>query len=115
MNAPTYKPLTATPYKHNETYTEMLPANSELAKYIRCFWGSEKPYLQKEEHTVPGIVSPDTCVDIIYNIDHTDNTVSGGFCGINDASFCYSADRKCGHLISTFAIRFYAWGAYAFS
>lgn len=50
MNALTYKPLTATPYKHNETYTEMLPANPELAKYIRCFWG------------------------------------------INDASFCYSAD-----------------------
>lgn len=115
MNNPTYKPLTATPYKHNETYTEMLPANPELAKYIRCYWGSEKPYLQKEEHTVSGIVIPDTCVDIIYNIDHTDNTVSGGFCGINDASFCYSADRKCGHLISIFAIRFYAWGVYAFS
>ena len=115
MNNPTYKPLTATPYKHNEIYTEMLPATPELAKYIRCYWGSERPYIQKEEHTVSGIVIPDTCVDIIYNIDHTDNTVSGGFCGINDASFCNSVDRKCGHLISTFAIRFYAWGAYAFS
>ncbi|MBD5475227.1 MAG: helix-turn-helix transcriptional regulator [Lachnospiraceae bacterium] len=115
MNAPTYKPLTATPYKHNETYTEMLPANPELAKYIRCYWGSENPYLQKEEHTVAGIVIPDTCVDIIYNIDHTDNTISSGFCGINDASFYHNADRKYGHLISTFAIRFYAWGVYAFS
>lgn len=115
MSNPTYKPLTATPYKHNETYTEMLPANPELAKYIRCYWGSGMPYIQKDEHTISGIVIPDTCVDIIYNIDHTDNTVSGGFCGINDASFCKSADRKCGHLISTFAIRFYAWGAYAFS
>ncbi len=115
INNPTYKPLTATPYKHNETYSEMLPANPELAKYIRCYWGSERPYLQKEERSVSGIVIPDTCVDIIYNIDHTDNTVSGGFCGINDASFCNSADRKCGHLISTFAIRFYAWGVYAFS
>ena len=115
MNNPTYKPLTATPYKHNETYTEMLPANPELAKYIRCYWGSERPYIQKEEHTVPDIVIPDTCVDIIYNIDHTANTIDGVFCGINDASFCNSAGRKCGHLISTFSIRFYAWGAYAFS
>lgn len=70
----------------------MLPANPELAKYIRCYWGSERPYLQKEEHTV-----------------------SGGFSGINDASFYNSADRKFGHLISTFAIRFYAWDVYAFS
>lgn len=108
-------PLTATPYKHNETYQEILPAIPELAKYIRCYWGSTKPYIQTEEHTVPSIVIPDTCVDIIYNIDHTANTVDGGFCGINDASFCNSADRKYGHLISTFAIRFYAWGAYAFS
>lgn len=108
-------PLTATPYKHNETYQEILPANPELAKYIRCYWGSTKPYIQTEEHTVPSIVIPDTCVDIIYNIDHTANKVDGGFCGINDASFCNSADRKYGHLISTFAIRFYAWGAYAFS
>lgn len=108
-------PLTATPYKHNETYTERPPGNLDLAKYVRCYWGSEKPYFQKEEHTVPSTVIPDTCVDIIYNIDHTANAIDGGFCGINDASFCNSADRKCGHLISTFAIRFYAWGAYAFS
>lgn len=108
-------PLTATPYKHNETYTEMPPGNPDLARYIRCYWGSVKPYIQTEGHTVPNIVIPDTCVDIIYNIDHTANTIDGGFCGINDASFCNSDDRKCGHLISTFAIRFYAWGAYAFS
>lgn len=115
MNNTAYMPLTATPYKHNETYTERPPGNSDLAKYVRCYWGSEKPYLQKEEHTISSMVIPDTCVDIIYNIDYTANTIEGGFCGINDASFCNSADRKCGHFISTFAIRFYAWGAYAFS
>lgn len=115
MNNTAYMPLTATPYKHNETYTERPPGNPDLAKYVRCYWGSEKPYFQKKEHTAPSTIIPDTCVDIIYNIDHTANTIDGGFCGINDASFCNSADRKCGHLISTFAIRFYAWGAYAFS
>lgn len=110
-----YTPLTATPYKQNEIYRELPPRNPALAKYIRCFWGSGKPYCKKEEHNAESIIIPDTCVDIIYNIDYTDNTISGGFCGINDASFCNSDDRKCGHLISTFAIRFYAWGVYPFS
>lgn len=108
-----YTPLTATPFKRNEAYTELLPG-PELAKYIRCYWGSENPYIQKEEHTVPSIIIPDTCVDIIYNIDHTDNTVDAGFCGINDSGFWSSDRRKCGHLVSTFAIRLYAWSVYVF-
>lgn len=114
MNNLTYKPLTATPYKQNETYQELPPANPELARYIRCFWGSAKPYVMREEHSAGSIVVPDTCADIIYNIDHTDNEVTGMFCGINDAAFSSVDDRKCGHLISTFAVRFYAWGVYPF-
>lgn len=109
-----YKPLTATPYKQNETYRELPPESPELAKYIRCFWGSDQPYLKKAEHTVPSLVIPDTCVDIIYNIDHTDNVIVGGFCGINDAAFESSNARMCGHVVSMFAIRFYAWGVYPF-
>ncbi len=110
-----YKPLTATPYRQNEAYRELPPENPEPAKYIRCFWGSSQPYLKEEKHAVPSLVIPDTCVDIIYFIDHTDNMVIGGFCGVNDAAFRSGDNRKCGHLISTFAIRFYAWGAYPFA
>lgn len=108
-------PLTATPFKQNETYKELRPRNPELKKYIRCFWGSEKPYIQKKEHSAQSIIIPDTCADILYRIDYTDNTITGGFCGINDASFRDCDDRACGHLVSTFAVRFYAWGAYAFA
>lgn len=110
-----YMPLTATPFKQDEKYRERLPQNAELTKYIRCFWGSEKPYLQKEKGADVTIVIPDTCVDIIYNIDYTENTITGGFCGINDASFWDYGNKKSGHLVSVFAIRFFAWGAYAFS
>lgn len=107
-------PLTAVPFRKNKKYKEILPRDPELAAYIRCFWGSEKPYI-KENKVDTSLVIPDTCVDILYYIDHTENTVTGGFCGINDTSFQSCDEEKPGHLVSLFAIRFYAWGAYAFS
>lgn len=110
-----YTPLTATPFKHDHQYKEVLPQNPELSKYIRCFWGAEKPYIKQEENIDVRIVIPDTCVDIIYYMDYTENAITGGFCGINDASFLSYDETKYGHLVSIFAIRFYAWGAYAFS
>ena len=115
MKNTNYVPLTATPFQQNKKYTERPPQNLELANYIRCFWGSEQPYLQKEQSVDASIVVPDTCVDIIYNIDYTDNTITGGFCGINDASFWDHDRKESGHLVSIFAIRFFAWNAYVFS
>ncbi len=110
-------PLTATPLNNSETYREILPQNTELAKYIRCFWGSERPYWNRDGQNCmdASVVIPDTCMDIIYQIDHTANRISGGFCGINDTVFYSRSDAVQGHLISVFAIRFYAWGAYPFS
>lgn len=107
-----YSPVTAAPFKYTDAYMELTPCNG-LNPYIRCFWGSEKPYLKTD--AAYDIVVPDTCVDIIYNIDYTDNKITGSFCGINDSSFCAFDEFGKGHLVSTFAIRFYAWGAYAFS
>lgn len=54
-------------------------------------------------------------MDIIYYIDYTENTVTGGFCGINDCSFRAHNDGSAGHIAATFAIRFYAWSAYGFA
>ncbi len=110
-----YTPLTAAPFRQNNVHKEIQPASLAAARYIRCFWGSEKPYQKAEADSPPELIIPDTCADIIYHIDHTDHTVAGGFCGINDASFTYRDEAKPGHLISTFAVRFYAWGAYRFS
>lgn len=115
MEATFYMPLTAAPFRKNEVYKEVLPKNPELAKYIRCFWGSDSPYVIKEKRNAGDIVVPDTCADIIYHIDHTDHTITGGFCGINDAAFSDCHKEETGHLVSVFAIRFYAWGVYTFS
>lgn len=109
-----YRPLTATPFKSNRFYTE-IAAVKELQSYIRCYWGTEKPHIQFENDDAPELVIPDTCADIIYHIDYTDNTVTGGFCGVNDCSFHAHGRGNIGHIVSTFAIRFYAWSAYAYS
>ena len=109
-----FLPQTATPFRRNEEYIELPPQNPELAKYVRCFWGSRHPFVVKK--SLPAdLVIPDTCADIIYNIDHTAGIINSCFCGINDSSFLSSHNPKDGHLISIFGIRFFAWGTYAFS
>lgn len=113
-NKAVYHPLTATPFKRNPAYTELAPS-SELSSYVRCYWGTAASLVQEADDNAPQIVIPDTCVDIIYYIDHTDHTVSGGFCGINDRSFIVPGSTHAGHAVETFAIRFYAWSAYAFA
>lgn len=111
-NSIIYHPLTATPFKRNSFYSEIAPSK-ELQSYIRCYWGTENHLYKIENDDVPELVIPDTCVDIIYHIDYTDNIVTGGFCGVNDCSFHAHNNGTIGHTVSTFAIRFYAWSAYA--
>ena len=98
-----YRPLTATPLKRNISYSELTPCK-ELHPYIRCYWGTESPMIRSENDATMELVIPDTCVDIIYDIDYTNNTVTGGFCGINDCSFLTDNNETIGHMISTFAI-----------
>lgn len=109
-----YHPLTASPFQKNKKCKE-LPPRQNLAQYVRCFWGSEPACTDMIQNRQGELVIPDTCVDIIYHIDYTENKVTGGFCGINDRSF-YAIDNSIpGHVTATFAIRFYAWEAYVFA
>lgn len=104
-----YRPITSTPFRHSVSYAEFEPC-AALKPYIRCFWGTTVPTLQSPEST---LVIPDTCMDIIFWANHTDNTVSGGFCGIDDRTFISDSDS--GKMEFTFGIRFYPWGAAPFS
>lgn len=110
-----YIPLTANPFVMNDTYMEIAPCD-ELKPYIRCFWGTKKTIQNKISEIIKqdGIVIPDTCMDIIFDIDFTNNTISSHFSGINDTSFRTSNVSNT-HLISSFAIRFYAWSVIFFS
>lgn len=109
-----YNPITATPYLCDKTYMEVAPCQ-ELAPYIKCFWGSRAPY---EENQIGGMKSnfiiPDTCMDIIFDINYTDNEINNHFSGINDRPFELNRNNN-GKTLSTFAIRFYPWSVYLFS
>ena len=107
-----YRPLTALPFRHCASYQESDPCQP-LRPYIRCFWGGETH--PSEPPSPPGIVIPDTCVDIIYQIDNTDSTVTAQFHGVNDRSYYTPGSEGAGHETWVFAIRFYAWSAYLFS
>lgn len=72
-----YTPLTATPFKQTEKYRERLPQTPDLTRYIRCFWGSEMPYVANESSPSTTVIVPDTCADIIYHIDYTADTITG--------------------------------------
>lgn len=110
-----YNPITATPFAHNESYMEFEPCEA-LKPYIKCFWGTKEPYRhRKTDIPTQGIVTPDTCVDIIFTVDFTNDRIEGGFCGIDDRTFMtYDANDE-DKRVSIFAIRFFAWSAVLFS
>ena len=108
-----YHPITATPFTDNDTYCEVLPCEV-LRPYIRCFWGTKKPVSAQSDTGSSGIVIPDTCMDIIFDINYTENNYSGFFCTIDEHSYP-TGGAIVADTTATFAIRFYAWTAILFS
>lgn len=110
-----YRPITATPFKKNESYIEVEPC-AELKPYIRCFWGSKRTFIQpKTDIDTSDIVIPDTCMDIIFDINFTDNIIYGNFVGIDDRTFFTHSKNDRELELSVFGIRFYAWSAILFA
>lgn len=94
-----YRPILSTPFGR-EGYREIAPC-AALSPYIRCFW---------TERQTPRdvLVIPDTCMDIIFRINGTEN--SGFFCAIDENSFYSSHGGE-----ELFGVRFYAWTAHLFA
>lgn len=110
-----YNPITATPFKCTEDYREFEPCEA-LRPYIRCFWGFEKTLTQEKcPAGLSGIVTPDTCMDIVFSVDFTNNKIGSLFCGIDDRTFISHDDNKEKKRSFLFAIRFYAWGTSLFA
>ncbi len=108
-----YRPITTTPFTDNDTYCEILPCEA-LRPYIRCFWGTKKPLSAQTDADSSGIVIPDTCMDIIFDINYTENNYSGFFCTVDEHSY-HTGGAIIADTTATFAIRFYAWTAILFS
>lgn len=107
-----YHPITGTPFQMDETYREVAPCLA-LRPYIRCFWGSERPLPARPGSE--GLVIPDTCMDIIFHIDYTNNRLGSHFCALDEHSCRTPASSASGGLAATFAIRFYAWTSCLFA
>ena len=107
-----YHPITASPFQNDASYREITPCEA-LKPYIRCFWGTDMPAAQTAVDE-KGIVIPDTCMDIIFNVNYTENDCGGFFCTLDEHSYSSSGTSD-SDITSTFAIRFYAWTAILFS
>lgn len=118
--AQNYQPITANPSQTNE----YKPCEA-LEPYIRCFWGSKapQPHLEGSEYsaeeasshrlTIETII-PDTCMDIIWNLDELTGKVGAFFSGINDVPFEVPVDVN-SNVNSVFAIRFHFWAVHCFA
>ncbi len=107
-----YHPITAAPFRCNQHYIEIPPCET-LRPFVRCFWGTDDII-----NGVPvcdnSVVTPDTCMDIIFNMDYTDNSISSSFCGIDEHShFAFDTCTRVG--TASFGIRFYPWSVVLFS
>ncbi len=108
-----YHPITGAPFRNSDAYCEIAPCEA-LRPYIRCFWGTRCPVAGQTEQTASGIVIPDTCMDIIFDINYTRNSYNGFFCTVDEHSY-RTGGAAAPDIIATFAIRFYAWTAVLFS
>lgn len=107
-----YYPLTAAPFLRSDSYCELAPCRA-LRPYIRCFWGTARPSACGEAPAEPGLVIPDTCMDIIFQQDCATGQVYSCFCGLDERPYAARAAAPGSRL--TFAIRFYAWAAIRFA
>lgn len=107
-----YFPLTATPFLRDDSYCEIAPC-SALKPYIRCFWGTAKPTVCTAAPAEPGLVIPDTCMDIIFQRDCATGRVKSCFCGMDEHS--YTTCPPLPGSRETFAIRFYGWATVLFA
>lgn len=108
-----YRPITATPFKRSGDYCEYPPCDA-LKPYIRCFWGTNGELPRDNFQPEHSIVIPDTCMDIIMDIDNESGKAHEFFCGINDRYF-YSRPKPFDEKKTTFAIRFYCHSVILFA
>lgn len=112
-----YKPITATLLPEKDLGKSFLnvPPCELLAPYISCFWGTAGNVTTTSSDEIKrGLVIPDTCMDIILNINFTDNNISNTLAGINNKSFMASS-KSINATTCTFAVRFYAWAVILFA
>jgi len=111
-----YRPITAAPFRSNETYREISPCEV-LKPFVRCFWGTPMPVMPETAKLYTqenSLVVPDTCMDIIYHIDYSANRINGGFCALDEQAHQAGMQAYTGRT-AIFAIRFNVWAVGLFT
>ncbi len=105
-----YHPLTARPFRRNKTYEEHIPCK-QLRPYVACFWSSEGI----EKSGADGLIRviPDTCMDIIIEINYTKQSIKSRLCGIQDDTVMLEQGKEKEETVR-FAVRFYFWAVRRF-
>ena len=102
-----YRPLTA----QAEMFEGCLPC-APLKPYVANYWGT-KDVLRNKVDCNPLLVIPDTCMDVIFNINHTTGVVSGKLCGMGEDAIIVTPVPTT-DITSRFAIRFYFWSTHLY-
>ncbi len=103
-----YKPITA----QAAAFEGSMPCDI-LKPLIANYWGTED-VCQVEASFEPLLIIPDTCMDVIFDINHTTGAISGQLCGMGEAAITFIPIRTT-DVISRFAIRFYFWSIHFYS
>ncbi|WP_379129428.1 helix-turn-helix domain-containing protein [Paenibacillus sp. sgz500958] len=111
-----YKPITASPGTTCE-----YPPSQFLRPYIRCYWGSDSGnsaaegiLIRDSQQAERETIIPDTCMDIIWELEKGKAEPRIYFCGINDAPFEVPSHPK-SHGTIRFGIRFHFWAVHYFA
>lgn len=102
-----YHPLTSRPFLRDESYTEYAPCPA-LRPYIACFWSMEGSGRGGDVRVIP-----DTCIDIIIEVNHSRQSIKTRLCGLQDFSVLIP-HRMTGDEVTSFAVRFHFWAARLF-
>lgn len=103
-----YQPLTA----QAATFEGCMPCES-LKPFVANYWGTED-VSQGETNFEPLLVVPDTCMDVIFDINHTTGVINGQLCGMGETAITFIPVRTT-DIISRFSIRFYFWSIHFYS
>lgn len=104
-----YRPAAAAPFGGKCSYYELHPQGA-LRPYVCCFWETVLDSSCGEQN----LVIPDTCMDIIFDLDEDNNIYNSGFCTLCEKPVFLSIDDH-DRTKSKFGIRLYAWTASLFS
>ncbi len=100
-----YSPITATPFSHAAFTQEVLPC-APLRPYVRCYWRS----IAVPPSGVPALITPDTCVDLIFRKNAATGKAEGVFSALCDRPFL---SRDPSNVL--LGVRLYPWAAPQFA